>query len=125
MASFSQRHGYKAVREQMQSKSIDDALSNELWDTIHSKIINMQTDAFHEMWREIFGRPIDEIPTKVYNFGGQRRTGINKEAFRQIVRDFYFKEATGTRNTTSLSISTSSIKTLKALKAFQKSSIQF
>ena len=76
---FSERYGYKPVREIIQKESIDDALKNKLWSLVHNfflhsygNFINQDEltnhsilkELIHAFWFKIFDQPTDTIPSK-------------------------------------------------------------
>ncbi len=84
MKRFSERYGYKQVREQIQYESMDESLRNHLWTALtifywntfsfntltHRRLqdrIDTQDNKYlHELsqklWVYYYGQPIDEIP---------------------------------------------------------------
>ncbi len=64
---FSQRHGYKPVREIIQVESIDDELRNSLWNVIHYYFVEVIPDQhlleiLEGYWAVFLKKPIDEFP---------------------------------------------------------------
>ena len=76
--SFSERYGYKPVREIIQKESMDDQLQNALWSIFHTYIWNHVTHSgsysytknsnvynlIHKYWFNIFKQPTDTIPLR-------------------------------------------------------------
>ena len=76
MPSFAERYGYRAARSVIQSRSMDGALRNALWDAIRLTLFNyIDTSMFairHDsepavlltlkIWNQYFKKPTDEIP---------------------------------------------------------------
>jgi hypothetical protein len=73
MKWFSERKGLKAVRTEIQTDSMDDALKNQLWnllaafywDTMQGKWVPENTflnALFRSMWHNYFKKPIDTMP---------------------------------------------------------------
>jgi hypothetical protein len=92
---FSERYGYKPVREIIQKESIDDDLKNALWNAYHNIILesgkfdnsSMYASVknynlyplFKSYWAYLLKKPIDEIPNTV-------------SATQNTIRDFFFKK---------------------------------
>ena len=88
---FSERYGYKPVREIIQKESIDDQLKNALWSIFHTYIWNRVSHSgaysrtknsnvyslIHTYWFNIFKQPTDTIPLNTSN-------SIKK------IRDYFF-----------------------------------
>ncbi|NCI77898.1 AbiJ-NTD4 domain-containing protein [Acinetobacter kanungonis] len=80
---FSERYGYKPVREIIQKESIDDILKNKLWSILYDQIFEKYskypryTDLFSNLiskiWIDLFKLPLDEKPS------AQRFTSIIKK----------------------------------------------
>lgn len=97
MALFSQRKGFKPVREIVQFESMDEALRNAIWNCFHSQIVHKSgfmdnPDYFHRgdihlfadyFWANFLKRAIDTRP--------QRQDGIYNE-LRQIFFRFHWYE---------------------------------
>ncbi len=80
---FSERYGYKPVREIIQKESMDDALKNSIWNvfkqiiieqgkfTKHSSLPNIQDynlyTFFRAYWITFLKKPLDEMPNTVSN----------------------------------------------------------
>lgn len=74
---FSERYGYKPVREIIQKESMDEQLRNALWSILHTYIWSNITHSgshrytkysnvyilIHKYWFNIFKRPTDDIPS--------------------------------------------------------------
>lgn len=66
---FSERYGYKPVREIIQKESIDDILKNKLWSILYDQIFEKYskypryTDLFSNLiskiWIDLFKLPLD------------------------------------------------------------------
>ncbi|WP_180164555.1 AbiJ-NTD4 domain-containing protein [Acinetobacter sp. YH12049] len=91
---FSERYGYKPVREIIQKESIDDNLKNALWNAYHQIILEQGkfSDSFYpsvknytlyplfrSYWAHLFKKPIDEIPDTVLDT-------------TNLIRDYFFKK---------------------------------
>lgn len=88
---FSERYGYKPVREIIQKDGIDDQLQNALWSILHASIWNNITHSgpyrytkrsnvynlVHTYWFNIFKKPTDTIP-------------LNTSDSIKIIRDYFF-----------------------------------
>ena len=88
---FSERYGYKPIREIIQKESIDNQLKNALWSILHSFIWSRVThqvtfshtrnsniyNLIHAYWFNIFKRPTDTIPLKTPDS-------------IKIIRDYFF-----------------------------------
>jgi hypothetical protein len=76
---FSERQGFKKVKQILQTDSMDDGLRSRLWNVFMNQCINAASDSkylydagksrFREfcaaLWHDHFKRPIDEIPDTV------------------------------------------------------------
>jgi hypothetical protein len=76
---FSQRHGHSAVKQAIQTESMDDALRNSLWNALQSVIWDSHKSStpysytkhsnLYELlklyWKDYFKSPIDEIPQNI------------------------------------------------------------
>lgn len=76
---FSQRHGYKPVREALQIDSMDDPLRNGLWDCLLLYIERLMHDNDHQefmrrLWRNAFEEPIDTLSPDYYSALAKIRT---------------------------------------------------
>lgn len=88
---FSERYGYKPVRELIQKDSIDDELKNALWNIFHTYIWDHATQSssysytknshvynlIQKYWFNIFKQPTDTIPLSTFD-------SIKK------IRDYFF-----------------------------------
>lgn len=89
---FSERYGYKPVRDIIQKESIDDALKNGLWSVFHSYIWNRIEHGHNQSsftrnsniyslvesyWLNLFKNPTDTIPQWTSDF-------------LKIIRDYFF-----------------------------------
>ncbi|QIO04658.1 AbiJ-NTD4 domain-containing protein [Acinetobacter shaoyimingii] len=69
---FSERYGYKAVREIIQKESMDDILKNKLWSILYSQIFDnysrfesfrkLITPLISKIWCDYLKLPLDEKP---------------------------------------------------------------
>ena len=89
--SFSQRKGIDPIKKDLQSDSMDDDLSNGIWNVLHDHCLvpydkyqyNKTKDfsSFYnftkKLWGDFFKKQIDSIPSHVY------------EVFRIIKRDYF------------------------------------
>jgi AbiJ N-terminal domain 4 len=86
---FSERHGYKPVREAIQLDSMSDDLRNSLWSLLQLHVWNdagrgelqYKSNYFqglcHRLWFSYFKKPIDTLPDYAFQV-------------TQIVRDYFF-----------------------------------
>ena len=86
---FSERMGFKPVREQLQVDEISDKLKNALWNGVYEFILkkpfpeeNFYAHVFHRIWLEFLGYRVDKMPN-VYSNDGQER-------IREYIGDWYF-----------------------------------
>lgn len=93
---FSERLGYKPVREQLQIDSVDDELRNALWSVYLEVFLLAIPNSLYEpvftrfargLWYDFFKKPIDTLPT--YSDSTVQHNYVQK-----FLRDFFF----GTRN---------------------------
>jgi hypothetical protein len=64
---FSERYGFKPVREVLQVESTDAPLRNSLWNVFHNTILTRfqesRVDLFYRvLWMHYYKKPMDEIP---------------------------------------------------------------
>ena len=77
---FSQRHGYKPIREQMQIESIDDDLRNGIWNCFDTTFIQdysrlkryydaekISHSFFRRVWFHFLKQPTDTLYSDMYN----------------------------------------------------------
>ena len=83
---FSERQGFKKVREILQTDSIDDGLRSRLWNVFMDRCLNASDSEFlyrsgknrfrdfcAALWHDHFKRPVDGIPDTVLGVIGQIR----------------------------------------------------
>ncbi len=90
--SFSQRYGYRSVRETIQLESMDQRLRISLWNALEIHYWSTFNNNFSSgrrstsynscisIWKDFFGNPIDDIPG-------------NWSRAKQYIRDFFFQRA--------------------------------
>lgn len=69
---FSQRYGYKPIKEIIQAESIDQDLRNGLWDALKKSYWDLYNtndyrdlqNLIEKLWHKYFKRPIDTIPIR-------------------------------------------------------------
>lgn len=76
---FSERMGYKPVREQLQVDSMDEGLKTSLWNVFHTNIIEGKYEPFWfnyapDLWTEFWRYRLDFIPKS--SFGGSNDISI-------------------------------------------------
>ena len=69
---FSERYGYKPVREIIQKESMDKDLRSKLWSILYEQLFSKDLSYDHiqdkfspfrtKLWRDFFKNPIDELP---------------------------------------------------------------
>lgn len=73
MPSFSQRMGLTSASKEIQTKSMDDALRNQLWNALTIAVWNPWKEAYHQtgakcsqflkgLWHLHYHEPLDHIP---------------------------------------------------------------
>jgi hypothetical protein len=92
---FSERLGYKPVKEQLQIESIDDELRNSLWsvflDGFFKDLHNTSYDGYHlynycrSLWFNFFKLPIDTA--YIHN-----DRSVDKERLMKYIRNFFFEK---------------------------------
>ncbi|MBC8205084.1 hypothetical protein ISS30_07145 [bacterium] len=85
MQTFSQRYGYKPVREQLQFESMDEDLRNSLWNSILGYILEYDDEDVRFTWNFIkliwihfYKEPLDDIPKYL-------------EVARNFIKDKFYK----------------------------------
>lgn len=61
--TFSQRYGYKEVRESLQKESIDSELKTALWNFIYEFVIGKDNSINKFLWKDFFHLSIDQMPS--------------------------------------------------------------
>ncbi|NMH26379.1 AbiJ-NTD4 domain-containing protein [Flavobacterium solisilvae] len=99
---FSERNGFKPIKEQLQIENIDIDLKNSIWSLFLESYLkkieqynynsneNKLLKYCYELWLNFFKIPIDKAP--VYSSSG--RTYVNEEVFFKFIRDFFFSNST-------------------------------
>ncbi|NOQ72019.1 MAG: hypothetical protein GQ574_08460 [Crocinitomix sp.] len=89
---FSERHGFIKVRDVIQIESIDNKLTNRIWNDIlgsffgHMDTQDLKKSAIYEIWADFFVKPTDEIPCFA-NHEIRIDPSINE------IRSWFYKEA--------------------------------
>lgn len=95
---FSERQGFKPVRQQLQIDSIDEALKNALWNVLYSFLYttlrqpsNLSQTLYVRIWVDFFKKTIDTIPA-VYGGEIDRREiiGLVKSKFFSNKNEWYY-----------------------------------
>lgn len=90
MRRFSERFGYKPVREQLQVDDIDDELKNSLWNIIVVFLNNSDPTSLEhyteKLWMDFWKRPLDEIP---FYLGT-----VNIKALKQNIKNWFYQSNT-------------------------------
>tara|TARA_R110002050_G_scaffold243066_1_gene379396 strand:- start:18046 stop:18882 length:837 start_codon:yes stop_codon:yes gene_type:complete len=86
---FSQRAGFKPIRDQIQLKSIDERLENKLWNAVYDGFLHWSMDGSFKdrcaaiLWKDFLGKRSDEIPISHF--------GIDSEEIVAIIKRWYFE----------------------------------
>lgn len=91
---FSERYGYKPVREIIQKESIDDDLKNRLWSCLYNHFFDMYQSSYtykiyYEpqtklLWQNFLKKPINTLPSSSFDATKQIRIIFNNSKWYEI-----------------------------------------
>lgn len=91
---FSERYGYKPVREIIQKESMDDELKNRVWSCLYNHFFDMYQSSYTYqiyyapkiklLWQNYFKKPIDTLPSSPFDATEQFRKFFNSSKWYEI-----------------------------------------